>query len=94
MKREIEISAAMNARGYRISLKINGREFSAYSKSGGELSDITMKIGNQIEQVYGAELKTKYWKYKDIHAAMSATTRIASHLRILCLRLNGGEDFV
>lgn len=84
MKREIEISAAMNAAGYYVELKINGRAFSAKRNPDGE----------QLDCVYGPEIKTEYWKYKDIYAAINAVAKIESSLHELHGRLKEGIDNV
>lgn len=94
MKREIEISAAMNAAGYYVKLKINGRAFSARRNPDGEQPNITTAIGEQLDCVYGPGFKTEYWKYKDIYAAVNAVAKIESSLHELHRRLKEGADDV
>lgn len=87
MKRKIEIFAEMNTAGYRIGMRINGREFSARSTSGGDLSKVTISLGTQLEGVYGQYIK-RYWEYGDIHDAYCTLLSIASQMHALHSRLH------
>jgi len=88
MKRKIEIFAEMNAAGYAVGMKVNGRKFSAQNKTGDDLSNVTTAIGAQLEGVYGQYIK-KYWEYGDIHDAYCTLLGIASQLHALHRRLEG-----
>lgn len=81
MKRKIELAASMNANGYRVCVKINGREFKAHSRLPGNAAWVIRSIYDQLKVVYGdRRLFEQYVEYQDILGTMRVMGKIVEKM--------------
>ena len=87
MNRKIELSASLNSTGYCVGLKINGCDFFVRYHLGSDPADMMSAMSGQLKTVYGDELYTEYWRFADIHAALSEVRNLIISLGTLHTRL-------
>lgn len=65
MSRTFELKASANSAGYCVTLRINGRAFTANAVVGDTAHDAYGRFAAELQDVYG-ELYEKRWEYEDI----------------------------